>query len=135
MIPASEFKIHFVRASGPGGQNVNKVNTKAQLRWPVGESAVFSSEQKMRIRQKLATRLNKYDEIIVNCDDERSQAQNKAKAIVTLNHLVTNVLKIPKKRRPTKPTRSSKEKRLAGKVHHAKIKKNRTNRLTDQLSF
>ncbi len=125
LIPFSEFTVAFVRSSGPGGQNVNKVNTKAQLRWPVGESAIFSWEQKTRLRQKLAARLNKYDEVIVNCDEERSQAQNKAKAMVMLNRLVANALKVPKKRRATKPTRISQEKRLAGKVHRAKIKSGR----------
>jgi ribosome-associated protein len=126
-IPFSEFTITFVRSGGPGGQNVNKVNTKAQLRFKVGESRVLSIEQKARVRIKLANRLNKNDEIIVYADSERSQAQNKNKAVELLNTLVANAIKLPKKRRATKPTKSSKEKRLLSKTRRSKIKQNRGN--------
>ena len=127
MIPESEIHINFVRSSGPGGQNVNKVSTKAQLRWSVGESAVFNFWEKDRIREKLKTRLNKEDEVVVSCDDERSQAQNKAKAIHILQTIVKNALKIPKRRVATRPTRASKERRLEAKAKRSHVKKQRTN--------
>lgn len=125
-IPLSEMHIDFVRSSGPGGQNVNKVNTKAQLRWSVGASRVFSWEQKLRLRSKLKNRLNKHDEIVLWYDDERSQSQNKQKVIHLLNALVKSALKVPRRRVATKPTRASKEKRLEHKTHRSKIKRERS---------
>jgi ribosome-associated protein len=92
----------------------------------VGESAVFSAEEKERIRKKLRNRLNAEDEIVIHADEERSQAQNKVLAVERLNALVAQALIIPKKRRPTKPTRLSKLKRLAGKKKRSAQKQTRT---------
>ena len=125
MIPESEFVIEFVRSSGPGGQNVNKVSSKAQLRWDVGAAAIFSEEQKELIRQNLKGRLNKRDEIVVSCDEERSQPQNKEKAIKIFNELIARALEVPEERIPTKPTRGSKEERLERKKQVSKKKEDR----------
>lgn len=114
-IPQSEYTIEFARAGGPGGQNVNKVSSKAQLRWCVGASLVLSDEQKERVREKLKNRLTNNDEILVTAEDERSQAQNREQVIARFQEMVAQALIIPKKRRPTKPTRSSKERRLQTK--------------------
>src|SRR3989338_6623941 len=76
-VPAGELQIDFVRSSGPGGQNVNKTSTKAQLRWKVGASSAFSEEEKMKIREYAGKRLNNDDEIVVAADTERSQLQNR----------------------------------------------------------
>lgn len=114
-IPDSEYTIEFSRASGPGGQNVNKVSTRAQLRWRVGDSTVLSKEQKGRIRLFLQNRLTNNDEILVISEEERSQAQNKERVRVRFQELINQALFVPKKRRPTKPTRSSQEKRLEKK--------------------
>lgn len=126
MIPQSEIIVQFARSGGPGGQNVNKVSTKAIARWHVGNSRSFSFEQKWLIRKKLTNRLASSDEVIASCDENRSQLQNKIKAIKLLQTLVSNSLKVPKKRLATKPTRASKEKRLVTKTLHARIKKNRS---------
>ena len=114
-IPASEYTLEFVRSGGPGGQNVNKVSSKAQLRWKVGVSNSLTEEQKNRVREVLKNRLTNDDEILVVAEDERSQIQNRELAIVRFQEMITEALKIPKKRRATKPTRSSKEKRLHSK--------------------
>lgn len=114
-IPAAEFTIEFARSGGPGGQNVNKVSSKAQLRWKVGASAVLNDEQKNRVREVLKNRLTNEDEILVMAEDERSQPQNRDLVIARFEEMIADALKIPKKRRPTKPTRSSTEKRLLGK--------------------
>jgi ribosome-associated protein len=121
-IPESEMKITFARSSGAGGQNVNKTSTKAVLHWKVGESTVFSTTEKDRIRTKLTNRLNDQDEIVIMAEEERSQLQNKLQAITRLQSLVEEALIIPKKRKPTKPTYSSKLKRLETKKQRS-IKK------------
>lgn len=111
-IPDNEFRIEATRSGGPGGQNVNKVSSKVQLRWLVGMSGVISLQEKDRIRHELASRINLADEVMVDVDEERSQAQNKGTAIARLHELVTGALKPKKIRRPTRPTRASKERRL-----------------------
>lgn len=131
LIPPEEITIDFVRSSGPGGQNVNKLSTKAQARWNVGASRVFTAEQKAKIRQKLKNRLNNHDEIVVASSNERSQEQNKNNVLALLQTLVVNALKVPKKRIGTKPTRSSKKKRVETKVLHARIKRLRKAKFED----
>jgi len=128
MIPASEYTIEFARSGGPGGQNVNKVSSKAQLRWGVGVSRVLSDEQKARVRAALKNRLTNDDEILVVAEDERSQAQNREQVIARFQELIAQALHVPKKRRATKPTRSSKEKRLQSKKIMSERKKMRTDR-------
>lgn len=125
IIPEHEITIDFARSSGPGGQNVNKLNTKAQLRWHIGSSAAFTQVEKNRIRAKLHTRITVNDELVVSSEAERSQEQNKMRAIELLNELVTRALIVPKKRIPTRPTRASKIKRVESKVHRSKIKRQR----------
>ena len=130
IIPPSEYQIDFARSSGPGGQNVNKVNTKAQLRWSVGRSATLTPEQKYLIRTKLKNKINKDDELVLYSDQERSQAQNKANVIALLHKHVAQALKVSKPRRKTRPSRASKEKRIAGK----KIQSNKK-QLRGQVEF
>ena len=124
-IPESEIKITFARSSGAGGQNVNKTSTKAVLHWKVGESVVFSSAEKKRIRTKLANRPNDEDRIVIMAEEERSQLQNRVQALVRLQTLVDEALLIPKRRKPTKPTYSSKLKRLDTKKQHSQKKASR----------
>lgn len=126
-IPESETQITFARSSGAGGQNVNKTSTKAVLHWSVGNSNIFTPEEKERIRMKLTNRLNNVDEIVIMSEEERSQFQNREQAIERLRTLVTQALLIPKKRRATKPTYSSKLERLETKKQHSKTKAERRN--------
>src|SRR5512135_1852674 len=76
-VPDNELDISFVRSSGPGGQNVNKTSTKAQLRWNVGRSGAFTDEQKAAIREAAGNRLTADDEILISAEAERSQPQNR----------------------------------------------------------
>lgn len=124
-IPTTELRVTFSRSSGAGGQNVNKTSTKATVHWPVGRSHVLSSEEKARVRMKLANRINFFDELVVSSERERSQPQNRALAVAQLQALVARALHVPKKRRPTRPTRASKERRLESKVKRSRIKKTR----------
>ena len=124
-IPEHELHITFARSGGKGGQNVNKTSTKAIVHWRVGSSHVFSFEEKERIRTKLHTRLNNNDELVIMSEEERSQPQNRAKAIARLHVLVNQAVRVPKKRRATKPSKASKEKRLDTKKKHATVKKAR----------
>ena len=121
-IPESELDFEFVRSSGPGGQRVNKTSTKAQLRWNVDRSAVFTDDEKTRIKEHLANRINKEGEVVISSDVTRSQSQNKELAIELLRGLVAHAIAPVKKRKPTKPTRSSKERRLKEKSEQAKKK-------------
>lgn len=124
-IPLHELSITFARSSGPGGQNVNKTSTKATIHWSIARSRAFSDLEKSRLRLKLANRLTGRDELVVSSDNERSQPQNRAVAIRRLQMLVTAALRVPKKRTATKPTYSSKLRRLDSKTRHSKTKQAR----------
>lgn len=115
IIPSSEYILEFARSGGPGGQNVNKVSSKAQLRFKVGASLVLSEDQKNRVREILKNRLTNNDEILVVAEDERSQIQNRELVVTRFQELIAQALHVPKKRRATRPTRNSKERRLQTK--------------------
>ncbi len=121
-IPESELTITFARSSGAGGQNVNKTSTKVIIHWSVGKSVVLSEEEKNRVREKLANRINNEDQLVVVSEEERSQLQNRELAVAKLQELVNGALYVPKVRRATKPTKSSKIKRLESKKIRSQIK-------------
>lgn len=125
IIPENELKMEFARSSGPGGQNVNKTSSKVQLRWNILFSRALTPEQKWRLQNNLQTKLTKEGEILVSAEDERSQYANRAKALKRLNEMVNKALVVPKKRRPTRPTKAAKIKRLESKKKRSAIKKSR----------
>ncbi len=124
-IPENELVVTFARSGGKGGQNVNKTSTKAIVRWSLSKSNVLSWEEKERIRAKLANRINNDDELLVVSEEERSQPQNREKAVARLRSLVAEALRVPKKRRPTRPTRASKLRHMESKIQRSRVKKGR----------
>jgi len=111
----SEFIFTAGRSSGPGGQNVNKVSTRVELRFYINGSSVLSEIQKERIRQKLKNRINQEDELILVSQVERSQLKNKDKVVELFFVLTEKALTIPRKRIKTSPTAASRFKRLESK--------------------
>lgn len=115
------------RSSGPGGQHVNKVNTKVELRFHIGNSLQLNDTEKQRIRIKLATKINNEDELVLVSQQARSMLMNKETVIEKFYHLLALALKPVKPRRPTKPTAASVEKRLQAKKQLSNIKGLRRN--------
>ena len=126
-IPENELNITFARSSGKGGQNVNKTSTKVVIHWPIGKSIVLLPEEKDRVRMKLANRINNEDELVIMSEEERSQPDNRRIAISKLQALVNQALRVPKKRRPTRPTKASKLRRIEGKKIRSQVKGRRRN--------
>jgi len=111
----SEFKFNSSRSSGPGGQNVNKVSSKIELRFNILESVLLTNEEKEIILIKLANKINKEGELILVSQSERSQLGNKEKVIDKFYALIRKALEPKKNRKATKPSKKAKEKRLEGK--------------------
>ncbi|MCB9798372.1 aminoacyl-tRNA hydrolase [Candidatus Nomurabacteria bacterium] len=124
-VPQEEIAMRTVRSGGPGGQSVNKTASKVELRWSITDSNTFSPEQKNILLQNLKNRINSDGELVLHCESERSQKQNKALAYELLCTLVTKALHIPKKRITTKPSKASIKKREQNKKHQSLKKEHR----------
>lgn len=120
-----ELKLKAVRSSGAGGQHVNKVSTKVELSFDVMNSDALSENEKERIQRKLKARLTKEGILTLNGDSTRSQHRNKELVIKRLFKLLEEALKVPKKRKKTKPSRGAIEKRLKSKLKNAQKKGDR----------
>ncbi len=103
------------RSSGPGGQNVNKVSTKVELRFNIPNSNLLSDSEKEILSVKLKNKINKEGDLILVSQEERSQIKNKENVLQKFNELINEALTPPKKRKPTKPSKARKEKRLEEK--------------------
>ena len=125
-VPENEIEEKFVRGGGPGGQNVNKLATKVELRWNIDGSAAFSPEEKEKIKETLKNRVNKQGELVITSQEERAQAQNRERAMEVLQTLVARSLEPEKERVPTKPTAGSKERRLQEKREQGEKRKDRS---------
>jgi len=119
----SEFIFSASRSSGPGGQNVNKVNSKVTLEWNVVQSLLVSEEDKTIILHKLSSHITKEGVIQLTSQEARSQLQNKEAVIKKLQDLLTTAFIKKKTRKPTKPSKAAKLKRVLQKKQHGEKKK------------
>jgi Protein chain release factor B len=124
-IPRTELTYRASRAGGPGGQHVNTSSTRIELLWDLPNSRAVTEDERERIRAKLAQRLDSDGQVRVVASDRRSQQQNREAADTRLASLVRHALHVPKTRRPTKPTKAAKERRLSDKKRRSEKKQNR----------
>lgn len=124
-IPEDELSVAFSRSGGPGGQNVNKVASKAEVRWVPAQSRALSEPDRQWLLSRIGSRLTVQGELIVVSSKTRDQVRNRADAEEKLAELVRAALQRPKPRRATKPTRGSKERRLKEKKVRSDIKRTR----------
>jgi ribosome-associated protein len=130
-IPRGELEVKVSRSSGAGGQHVNKTSSRVEIFWNVKTSRVLSEEQRARLLDRLASRLSTDGSIRVVASDMRSQSRNRELAEERLVETVRRALLVPKKRRPTKPTRAAKEARLESKKRQSHKKRERGNKSFD----
>jgi ribosome-associated protein len=121
-IDESEIEESFVRSSGPGGQNVNKLSTAVQLRFDVRHSPSLPNEVAIRLMRLAGRRMTKDGVLVLIARNHRTQERNRAEALDRLVALIRQAAVRPVARRPTRPTRAAKRKRLEGKKHRAGIK-------------
>lgn len=124
-IAAGDVVFSFSRSSGPGGQAVNKLSTRAELRVAVEAISGLSELVRQRLRDLAGRRLTQADEILIAAESERSQLANRRECVRRLRVLMGRALAVPKKRRPTKPSRAAIEKRLEQKRRRAGKKERR----------
>jgi ribosome-associated protein len=124
-IPLAELHYQFVRSSGPGGQHVNRSATQVELTFDLTGSPSLTDEQKARARAALRSYVDKEGTLHLASQTFRSQLQNREEVTARFAELMRRALRVPKKRRPTRPTAGSKERRLESKRRQSKIKRER----------
>ena len=110
-----ELEFTASRSEGPGGQNVNKVNSKITLRWDIINSQLISDDEKTTLKEKLSSFLTKDGVLMLSAQDKRSQLQNKEAVMVKLDTLLAKAFAVKKRRKPTKPSKSAKAERMKKK--------------------
>ncbi len=121
-LPLSEVQYRTTRSSGPGGQHVNKAETQVELLFDVAHSPSLTSAQRQRILSKLKNQLDQEGVLHLTAQSERSQLRNRAIVTARFQEVLAAALRVPKKRRPTRPTAASKTKRLESKKRRGQIK-------------
>jgi len=125
VIPRDELVARATRSGGPGGQHVNTSSTRIELVWNIQASRALTDEQRQRVMQKLSSRLDGDGNLRIVASDRRSQRQNRESAEARMADLVRDGLVVPKKRRPTKPSRAAKQARLDSKRRLSEKKRER----------
>lgn len=121
----SEIVEHFIRASGPGGQNVNKVASAVQLRFDAENSAALDADTRLRLHRLAGRRLNREGVIVITAERFRTRERNRADALERLLELIRRAAEPPKTRRPTRATAASRAKRRETKTRRAQLKRQR----------
>lgn len=124
-IPPAEYTLAWIRSPGPGGQNVNKVATACQLRFDVGVTSLLDEAGRDRLRRLAGRRLTRNDELLLEAHRHRTREGNRRDALERLAGLIAAARVVPKKRKPTKPTRASRERRLQSKKLRQDVKRMR----------
>jgi ribosome-associated protein len=127
-IPLAELRFQFVRSSGPGGQHVNRSATQVELTFDLARSPSLTDEQKARARANLKSCVDQDGVLHLASQTFRSQLQNREDVTARFVELLRRALRVPKKRRPTRPTAGSKERRLESKRRQSTIKRQRQSR-------
>ena len=122
-IPLEEFRFEFARSGGPGGQNVNKVNSKAVLRWSPGQSPSLPPAVRDRLLKSVASKLTKEGELLVGSQLTRDQSRNIEDCLGKLREIVLAAARPPRPRRASRPTRASKVRRVEAKLRRSTTKK------------
>lgn len=130
-IPLTELNFSFARSGGPGGQNVNKVNTKATLRWAVTASPSVPEGVRQRFLEKYKRRITTEGELVLSSQRFRDQGRNVADCLDKLRDLLLEVATPPKRRKKTKPSRAARERRLQQKSRQSEKKQRRRTRFDD----
>ena len=123
VIPENELELVTSRSSGPGGQHVNKTETRVTVRFDIAASDSLEEAQKQRIRRRLASRINKRGVLRVSSQRHRSQADNRSEALDLMAELIRRALERRKRRKRTRPSRAARRRRLKNKRHRGRIKK------------
>ncbi len=124
-IPLREFHFSYARSSGPGGQNVNKVNTKTTLRWSVVDSPSLPESVRQRLQASYRHRITSTGDLLITSQRFRDAGRNVADCLEKLQRLLAGVASPPKRRKPTRPTRGSVERRLQSKQRQSRKKGHR----------
>lgn len=124
-IPDEDLRFSFSRSSGPGGQNVNKVNSKATLHFAFRSSTSLSPGVRERFIQKFGSRVTNEGEVVITSQESRDQPKNIESCLEKLRQMILEVLHPPKKRRPTKPSKGSKRRRVEAKKRRSAVKEGR----------